>query len=93
MPIESMNFEWLIVYGLFPAVLVLATVLSALFLQRRQFVFSLLGTAPVFIGLVFLLRYSILVLFIHFVGYLILCGLVVGVVAWMTRRLEHRGSM
>jgi hypothetical protein len=90
-PLESMVFDELVLYVLFPLVVVVGTVVSTTLSRSRPFAVSLLGTSPVFVGIVVLRRFEMVSMALLLVAFTLLCFSIVK----LTNRLwatKHRGQ-
>lgn len=72
-PVESMVFDELVLYTLFPAIVAVGTVAATILARSRPFVVAMLGTLPVFVGVVLLKRFEIVSMALFLIGYTLLC--------------------
>ena len=72
-PVESMVFDEIVLYTRFPMVVIIGTVVATALAKRSHFVVSMLGTLPVFLGVVILRRFDIFAMTLYLIGYALLC--------------------
>lgn len=91
-PVESMVFDELVLYALFPTIVVVGTVVATMLARSRPFVVSMLGTLPVFVGVVLLKRFEIVSMVLLLIGYTLLCFSIVKLTdrLWAAKRRSQR---
>src|SRR5687768_15483248 len=72
-PLESMVFDEILLYTLFPLVVIVGTVVATTLARTRPFAVSIVGTLPVFLGVIILRRFEIISMVLHLIGYTVLC--------------------
>lgn len=91
-PVESMVFDELLLYTLFPAIVAVGTVVATILARSRPFVVAMLGTLPAFVGVVLLKRFEIVSMVLLLIGYIFLCFSIVKLTdrLWVTKRRSQR---
>lgn len=91
-PVESMVFDELVLYTLFPAIVAVGTVAATILARSRPFVVAMLGTLPAFVGVVLLKRFEIVSLALLLIGYTLLCFSIVKLTdrLWLAKRRSQR---
>lgn len=91
-PVESMVFDELVLLTLFPLVVIVGTVVATTLTRSRPFVVSMLGTLPVFVGVVLLKRFEIVSMVLLLIGYTLLCFSIVKLTdrLWAAKRRSQR---
>jgi hypothetical protein len=72
-PVESMVFDELVLYTLFPLVVIVGSVVATTLARSRPFAVSMLGTLPVFLGAMIFRRFEIISMVLYVIGYTLLC--------------------
>lgn len=91
-PVESMVFDELVLYALFPAIVAVGTIVATVLTKSRPFVVAMLGTLPAFIGVVLMKRFEIVSMMLLMTGYTLLCFSIVKLTPrlWVTKRHSQR---
>lgn len=86
-PIQSMIFDEALLYGLFPFVLLVGTVTTTILVKTKPWAMSMIGTSPVFVGVIILRRFELLSMTLHLIAYTVLCCAIVKVTnsRWIRR--------
>jgi hypothetical protein len=91
-PVESMVFAELVLYTLFPSIVIVGTVAATMLARSRPFVIAMLGTLPVFVGVVLLKRFKIVSMTLLLIGDTLLCFSIVKLTdrLWAAKRRSQR---
>ncbi len=91
-PVESMVFDELVLYTLFPLVVIVGTVVATTLARSRPLAASMVGTLPVFVGVVLLKRFEVISMALLLIGYAVLCFSIVKLTdrLWAAKRRSQR---
>ena len=93
-PVESMVFDELVLFTLLPFALIVGTVVATSMARSRAFVLSMVGTLPVFFGVIILRHAELVSMTLYLISYTVLCFWVVRVTnqLWASKRGVPRDS-